>query len=882
MIGKTILHYKIIEKLGEGGMGVVYKAKDTKLERLVALKFLSSSAIGTKEEKERFKREAKAAASLNHPNIGHIYAIDETDDKAFIVMEFIEGKTLEEMVDAPLPIEKAINYATQISAGLHVAHEKGVIHRDIKSANIMVTPSDQIKIMDFGLAKISNRTKVTIQGSTLGTAGYMSPEQAGGETVDNRSDIWSLGVILYEMISGQMPFKGDYEQAVVFSILNEDPEPLTSVRTNVPLELERIATKLLQKDPALRYQNVVEVPADLKAISVVGGSSTTISRISSPQTAIKSVPSQPKVSILPWIIAGVMTLLAVAFIIAPWESKPDLPGPIRFSLSLPSSELMDIVVYSSVAISPNGSKMVYRANNQLVLRTMDRLEPVPIPGTEEGGSPFFSPDGQWLGFFSKGKLKKLSLSGGAPLVLADATDNRGASWGKDGTIVFTPSTTVGIMRIPETGGAVQEITIPDTARNERTHRWPHLLPDGKTVLFTVGTMDSPDYYEDAIITALNLETGVRKDIIRGASTVKYAQSGHLIYSRSGVLYSIPFDPDNLEVTGTPIPVLEGLNGDPTSGAMHYDISKNGTLAYIPGQIEGANRLIVLADHDGNITPLPCPVAAYTEPRISPDGKKVAIVVGSGKDFDIWVYDMERETLSRLTFGGTNRTPTWSPNSKDLAYYFNRGGKTGVYMKKANGSGDEEVLFTGPGRTYVQCWSRDNSVMIMDHAVAGMQSNLLVLPLQEDSEPYDFLATEFDEYMATLSPDGKWLAYISNESGVYQVYVQPFPKGGGKWQISTNGGLEPRWSPDGKRLYYTSGGRMMVVPITPGSTFSAGHAELLFNGYWALPVDSGISYDISPDDQYFVTTRPEQVTSFQQVNIVLNWFTEINASFSVNK
>ncbi len=907
MIGETILHYKILEKLGEGGMGTVYKAQDTKLDRFVALKFLPSQITVNDDQKARFIQEAKTASAMNHPNVCTIYDIQEHEGQLFIVMEFIDGVTLRNYKQN-LSEKKILEIGSQVAEGLAAAHEKGIVHRDIKPENIMIRKDGIVQIMDFGLAKLfttSNQSRLTKMGTTMGTMGYMSPEQVQGLDVDHRTDIFSFGVVFYELLAGESPFKGMHETAIMYEIVNVDPAPISTVKEGIDPEIDEIILECLEKDKDDRCQSAKELAKDLRKVKKSSGHRTSrmynvnpsILKTATGQTTATTSSGSFTVeimnrridlskffrsSIFPWVFSIVLLLALVISWLMLNKSAPD-KIITKFSLDLGTDKVLDVNAYPALAISHDGTKIVIKANSKFYIRKMDSIEPSVIQGIENAASPFFSPDDKWLGFFRSGKLEKISLSGGTPVTLADVLENRGGTWGKNGSIIFSASTTDGLSLVSEVGGTVKKITAIDSTKKERTHRWPSFLPDGKHVLFTVGLLSSPDYYENASIDVVDVNTGERKTIIKGASTAKYINSGHILFSRSGVLYIVAFDVDRLEVKGQPIPVVEGVYSELTTGITNYMVSENGTLAYIPGPVEGGNRKIVRIDMKGETTTLDSTGHPYLEPRLSPDNKKIAIVIRDGEDFDIWIFDILRKTLSRLTFGGLNRTPQWSPDGLNIAYMKRaKDGKIGIFMKPYDGSGEEVELYKGDNRLYIDQWTRDGANLIIDNLNLNANSDLVILPLKGDKKPWKYLETKLDEYEANVSPDGKWLSYLTNESGSYQVYVRSFPGKEGKWQISTDVAEEPRWSPDGKTIYYRKNSQIISVPISTSTMFSAGIPKLLFNGFPAVNVDSGISYDITSDGKYFITTSPVTGSIFKNISVVLNWTEEIKKLSSNEK
>lgn len=907
MIDTTILHYKILEKLGEGGMGEVYKAQDTRLDRFVALKFLPSQLTADAEQKARFIQEAKTASSMNHPNVCTIHDIQEFESnngekQLFIVMEFVEGKTLKEKAGS-LSEKQMLEISVQVAEGLAAAHEKGIVHRDIKPENIMIRKDGIAQIMDFGLAKLystSNVSRLTKAGTTMGTIGYMSPEQVQGLDVDHRTDIFSLGVVLYELFAGETPFKGMHETAIMYEIVNVDAPPLSTVRDGIDPQLDEIILECLEKDKDERCQSARELAKDLRKVKKSTGhrksrvynvnsdtfkkSSGNISA-STPSGSVTLEVLNKKFDLskifasklIPWTAALTFLIIAVVFFFTQKTSQINLQTA-RFSIDLPDNMNLDQGNYPELAISSDGSKIVYGANHQLFLRNINELESIPINGTENALSPFFSPDGNWIAFFDASKMQKVSANGGALIPVADVQVNRGGSWGNDDKIVFPVSTVTGLSAVSGSGGIINAVSNLDSAKNERTHRWPQYISKYNIAIYTVGTFDSPDYYEDSDIEALNLKTGEKRTILKGASTARYLKSGYLVYTNSGILYAVKFDIENLKVTGQPVPVIQDISGDVTSGAMNYDISDNGTLVYFPGLSEQGNRQIVQLNSKGEDTDLKAPLNTYIEPRISPDGKKIAIVIPNGKDYDIWVYNIPRKSLSRLTFGGNNRTPTWSPNGDKIAYWkYLDNGKSGIFMRRADGSDEPEQIYESEDRSYIDSWSNDSKYLVLDASLNGGSSVLRILPLDGSKKAVDFITqNQTVKRIGSLSPDGKWLAYTSNESGKNQIYVKAFPSGAGKWQISTDLGIEPHWAPDGKAIYYIANNNMMRAAVSTDHGFVPQAPVVLFSGYVRLDVDSGLTFDISPDGKYFITTKANKTENLRKITVVLNWFQELQS------
>jgi Tol biopolymer transport system component len=888
--GTRLGAYEVLSLLGSGGMGEVYLARDTKLRREVAIKVLPEGFAADSDRIARFQREAELLAALNHPNIAAVYGVEEMQRASAIVLELIEGETLRDRIArGALPLDEAIPIARQIVDALETAHDRGIVHRDLKPANIKITPEGKVKVLDFGLAKMAERegSKIgssmsptlnahgTFAGVILGTAAYMSPEQARGKPVDRRTDIWAFGCVLSEMLTGKQPFEGETVSDAIATILKGDID-WTALPADTPPHVRSLLRRCLQKDPQKRIPHigVVRLELDEGPTEAAPAPSVVVQRI---------VPRRPLWKrALP--IVGVATIVGALGMAVGWSFKRPLAPPItRFPIVLAESQAFTGAGRQVVAISPDGTHIAYGANQRLFLRSLSDLEARAIAGTETTtgttASPVFSPDGRSIAFVGGDRmLKRIALSGGTAItVCAVEGYPYGVSW--DTTGILFGMSSKGILRVSSNGGT-PDVVVPAKA-GEQLHT-PQMLPDGQTVLFTVGPA-SGGAWDTARIVAQSLMSGERKTLIEGGTGGRYLPTGHLVYALRGVLFAVPFDAARLEVAGGPVPLVEGVRTD--SGTAHYSFSATGSLVYVPGPLTGAaNQDLALIDRKGDAQALKLPIGRYDTPRVSPDGRHVAFGVDEGNEQMVWVYDLAgTASVRRLTFGGKNRFPIWSADSQRVAFQSDRENDSAVFWQRADGTGTAERL-TKPeqGTVHVpESWSPDGRYVLVG-VTKGSNFSLWTLLLQDKTmAPFEGVQSTAP-INATFSPDGRWVAYQSTETGMSQIYVQPFPPTGAKYQISkTNGNsIYPLWSRDGKELFSIPAPRQFVaVSVTTKPSFAFSNPTTMARSVF---IDGGPptvrNYDAARDGRIMAVIPAAQVQSeaarAPQIQVVLNWFEDV--------
>jgi serine/threonine protein kinase len=898
MVGQTISQYKILEKLGEGGMGVVYKAQDTKLDRFVALKFLPPHMAASEQDKARFIQEAKSAAALNHPNVCSIIDIQEHEGTMFIVMEYVDGQTLMDKKSS-IGLKQAIEIGIQIADGLAVAHEKGIIHRDIKPENIMVRKDGIVQIMDFGLAKLAGTSRLTKMGSTVGTLGYMSPEQVQGLEADHRSDIFSLGVLLYEMIAGRSPFNGAHESAILYEIVNVDVPPMTSIKPELDPALDAIVLECLEKDPSERYQSVAEVAKELRrfkressrsrssrVMTPVGSNSTVRGTVPIPTAApagnmVSRILASPVWVILSalFLVAAVVLLLVPDF--SPFDAEKKI---IRAFLPSPDSHnYSNAFGGGQIALSPDGNTIAFIATDSsgatsLWTRRIDALQSVELQGTNGAAFPFWSPDNHYIGFFANNKLKRIEKTGGPPFTICDVITPRGATWGKDGKIVLPVDQITGLSIVSEAGGIPVTLTTLDTAKKEQTHRYPSFLPDGKHFLYFARTTASGSGSALDAICVSSVDGTVNKRLLPGISNAVYA-SGYLLYMRENSLMAHAFDPDVLELKGDPFPIAESVDFSTRFSVASFTVSQNGVLVYL-GKSAASVPELALFGLDGVKKRSFGQPEIFVNARLSKDGSMIAMDLYevSARNADVWLLDIVRGVKTRFTFDNSvELNPIWSPDGKSIIFSSNRNGRYDLFEKNTNGATDEKLLFASHLLKNPNAWSSDGKyVLFTSSGDPNTKSDIWVIPMVGDRKPFPFVHTEFSEFSGAFSPDGQWVAYQSDESGKNEIYVRPFPGPGAKWQVSTNGGVAPQWKSTGREIYYQYSGKVMAADVNgSGQTFTVGNVREYFNpsAVGGINVRNGTLRDISPDGRLILLSVSKGTLATAPLTLVVNWHEE---------
>jgi protein kinase-like protein/WD40 repeat protein len=878
--------YEIQSVLGIGGMGEVYRARDTQLNRDVAIKVLPAEFATDGERLARFKREAQVLASFSHPNIASIYGFETSNETQALVLELVEGETLADRIArGRIPLDETILIARQICDALATAHEHGIIHRDLKPSNIRVTPDGAVKVLDFGLAKLTDPnvsntpnavsmsptitapSMMTAGGVILGTAAYMAPEQAKGRAADKRSDIWAMGCVLFEMLSGKRAFDGEDMVDVLSRVLQREPE-WAALPAGVPTPIVTLLRSCLEKE---RRRRAADIGA---AMFVLNHTSQLVERVEAP---VAAPPPAVAPAPGPWrrMIPVAAALAAGALLagIGVWLlTRPAAPSVVRTTIMTSGSTALALAGSTDrdIVITPDGSRIVYRGTNQLLVRALNQFEPTVLSGLGSPRGVFISPDGQWIGFFDGRdyQLKKVAITGGPPVIIMTRVNTapRGATWGPDGTIIFaTAEPATGLQRVSASGGDPTVLTRPDRAHGESDHFWPEFLPGGRAVLFTIIPVQGG--LDNAQIAVIDLSTGVFKVVVRGGYDAHYLPTGHLLYGTGGTLRAVAFDLDRLEALGSPVPVLQNVL-TVGQGALDATVAANGTLVYVPGSLGPGQRSLVWKTRAGGEEPVPAPARAYESLQLSPDGSRAVIQI-EDQERDIWVWNFARQTLTRLTFSPDNDyDPAWTPDGRRVV--FSHAGS--LFWRAADGTGVEERLTTSAGMLPTS-FSPDGKQLIV------WEQNDIKLLTMDGKRVTPLVQTMFREARAYLSPDGRWLAYESDESDQNEIYVQPFPQlGTGRWQVSPTGGTDPAWSRNGRELFYLDGeGALVTVPIQTQPVFSAGKPTKLFDGPY-YPVSGTRRFDVTADGQRFLFIKNNAdrsaLSATPNLVVIQNWTEEL--------
>jgi serine/threonine-protein kinase len=884
LIGRRLGSYEIASLLGAGGMGEVYRARDLTLGRDVAIKVLPDAFTVDPERRARFDREARLLASLNHPHIGAIYGVEHRDGIHALVLELVEGTTLADRLRAgPLPIREAVGIAGQIADALDAAHEKGIVHRDLKPANIALSAEGIVKVLDFGLAKardsggvtgpaptptISTMINTTGSGVVLGTAAYMSPEQARGRVVDRRTDLWAFGCVLYEMLTGRRTFAGDTTSDTIAAILDREPD-WSTLPAATPAAIRRLLHRCLEKDPKRRLRDAGD--AKLELGEPAGADS-----------AGDRDPTETRSRRSPWMAAAAAALVAVAAIAVALSgllrSRAAPLDVTRFSITPPPNvELVDVM-----AMSPDENVLVYAGNNPssgrlLYKRSLDGLETVPIRGTESGAQPFFSPDGRSVGFFDDRNVKRIPVDGGIAVDVAVGFDaGGGGAWLRDDTIVFE-SANRGLMRVPAAGGRAAQLTTIDTAGGEVRHLFPAAVPGERAVLFTVysGARDG------SRVEAVSLQTGERRRLIAG-NAARVFPGGRIVFERGGSLWVALFDADRLQLTGPATAVLEGVTvGGGQRGGWNPQLAvgPRGSVAYGTEADPFPPRMLFWVDRAGRETQVDAPPRAWWHPNISPDGRRLGFHIMDSGNMDAWIYQLDHGPLVRVTYDPRqDGYPLWTPDGSRIVFWSRQGGgAANLYIRPADLSGGDERLTTSVNAQRPYAWADHGKLLVYEEASPDTGIDIGVVRIDGEHAPRLIIRGPFHEARPTMSPDGRWIAYDSNLTGRFEIYVQPFPGLQSRWQVSTEGGMSPIWSPSGKEIFYRRGHAVMTVPVESSAAgFAFGNAKTLFVGSYVEedPQAPGLSYTLAPDGQRFLMMR-ETDRRPSRIVVIRNWASELD-------
>jgi Tol biopolymer transport system component/predicted Ser/Thr protein kinase len=875
--GSKLGPYEILSAIGAGGMGEVYRARDTRLERTVAVKVLPEHLTSNEELRQRFEREAKTISQLSHPHICALYDVGREGDRDFLVMEYLEGETLAARLDkGALPAEQLLRYGIEIADALDKAHRQGIVHRDLKPGNVMLTKSG-VKLLDFGLAKFQAAVRqdalsgvsrqatqaqasapLTERGTVLGTFQYMAPEQLEGGEADARSDIFAFGAVLYEMATGRKAFSGKSQASLIGSILRDDPPSVNEIAPMTPPALNRVIKTCLAKDPEDRFQTAHDVKLQLQWIAE-GGSQAGL-----PAPVAARRKSRER---LAWGVAAAAIAAAALLGAGYLRRAPAKGSPIRFEIPTPDG----VSLIDAPKISPDGKLLAFNASDstglfRIWVRPLGALTAQPLAGTEGAARPFWSPDSRFLGFFADGKLKKIEVSGGPPQKICDYPTGADGSWSQEGVILFDGRVGDPIMRVSAEGGTPVAGVKADTSRKETMVAWPEFLPDGRHFLYEAQGQKQ----EDHMYRIGSLDSKESRALAPAQSLVTYAPPGHLLFVRESTLVAQPFDAKAMKTTGEPVPLAEHV-GTIATGLARFSASRNGILAYRTG--DSGSRFLWF-DRSGKELSAVGDPGEYGDMLLSPAGDRLAYVLNdprAGKA-DVWIRDLARGASSRFTFDpGTDIQPLWSPDGKTIVFSSDRGGQFDLYTKAAGGGGQEQLLFHSDEMKLAYDWSRDGRYIAFQSRGQKTGWDIWVLPTFGDRKPISFLQTQFGETRPVFSPDGKWIAYQSNESGRAEIYVQNFPGPGGKWQVSTAGGVEPAWRADGKELFF--GGldqKIMAVEIQAGETFEAGVPRALFRATIQPVRNVRSHYLVSADGQRFLLLAPLGRESMVPTTVVVNW------------